>query len=386
MEEIDAYFDHAATTAVAEEVEKRMRPFFNQKFGNPSSLYRLGREAKEEALEDSREAIATYLEVQPSEIVFTSGGTESNNLAIKGVAFAHDGKGHYITTEIEHHAVLHAFQWLKKRGHEVSYLPMDKNGRVDPDDLRDEIQKNTKMVSVMYANNEIGTIQPIEELAQICHNKGILFHTDAVQVYGKFPLKLENVDLLSASGHKIYGPKGVGLLYVRKGVKLEPLLHGGGHERGLRSGTENTAGIVGMAAATELMAEESEEEFSRQERLRDKIIEEILQIPHTRLNGHRNKRLPNNVNISFDYIEGESIVMHLDNQGIAASTGSACSSPNLEPSHVLLAIGLRPQLAHGSLRLTLGRETTEKEVNYLLDVLPETVSNLRKVSPFKTST
>lgn len=383
MEEINAYFDHAATTAVAEEVKESMRPFFNQKFGNPSSLYRLGREAKEEALEDSRESIATYLEVQPSEIVFTSGGTESNNLAIKGVAFAQESKGHFITTQIEHHAVLHTFRWLEKRGHEVSYLPMDKNGRVDPDDLRDEIQKNTKLVSVMYANNEIGTIQPIEELAQICGNKGVLFHTDAVQVYGKFPLKLENVDLLSASGHKIYGPKGVGLLYVRKGVKLEPLLHGGGHERGLRSGTENTAGIVGMAAATELMTEEAEDEFPRQKRLRDKIIEEILQIPHTRLNGDRNKRLPNNVNISFDYIEGESIVMHLDNRGIAASTGSACSSPNLEPSHVLLAIGLRPQLAHGSLRLTLGRETTEKEVNYLLQVLPETVSNLRKVSPFK---
>ncbi len=383
MEEINAYFDHAATTAVAEEVEKSMRPFFNQKFGNPSSLYKLGREAKKEAVEDSRETIATYLEVQPSEIVFTSGGTESNNLAIKGVAFADEGKAHFITTEIEHHAVLHAFRWLEKRGHEVSYLPVDSNGRVNPDDLRDEIQKNTKMVSVMYANNEIGTIQPIEELAKICRNKGVLFHTDAVQVYGKFPLKLENVDLLSASGHKIYGPKGVGLLYVRKGIKLEPLLHGGGHERGLRSGTENTAGIVGMAAATELMAKESEEEFSRQERLRDKIIEEVLQIPHTRLNGHRNKRLPNNVNISFDYIEGESIVMHLDNRGIAASTGSACSSPNLAPSHVLLTIGLRPQLAHGSLRLTLGRETTEKEVNYLLQVLPEIVRNLRKVSPFK---
>jgi cysteine desulfurase len=306
-------------------------------------------------------------------------------LAIKGIALSKEKegqKGGFVTSEIEHHAVLHSFQWLEERGHRVTYLPVDRNGLVNPDDLREAIrEKDTELVSIMYANNEIGTIEPIEELSLICKEEGVLFHTDAVQAYGKYDLPMENIDMLSASGHKIYGPKGVGLLYVRQGVKLDPLLSGGGHEGGLRSGTENTAGIVGLAAATELMENEAQQESTRQREMRDRIIEEALKLPHTRLNGDRERRLFNNVNISFDYIEGESIVMTLDDYGIAASTGSACSSPSLEPSHVLLALGMPPQQAHGSLRITLGRNNDREDVDKLLQALPRVVENLRRVSP-----
>lgn len=376
-----AYFDNAATTPVAQSVKEEMSKFFRKKYGNPSSLYSSANVAKKEGLEHSRKSIADFLGVNPDEIIFTSGATEADNLAIKGVALTLDKPAHFITSEVEHHAVLHSFEWLEAQGHEVTYLDVDENGRVSPDNLREALREDTSLVSIMYANNEIGTIEPIEELAKITRNSGALFHTDAVQAYGKFPLKLENVDLLSVSAHKIYGPKGVGLLYRRKGVSLEPLIHGGGHEQGIRSGTENVPGIVGLGKATELVFNEMEEETTRQKALRDRIIQEVLEIPDTVLNGPRENRLSNNANFSFQGIEGESIVMKLDNLGVAASTGSACSSPSLEPSHVLLAIGLPLSLAHGSLRLTLGRDTTEKDVDHLLEALPEVIEELRRASP-----
>ncbi|MCF7890777.1 cysteine desulfurase [Candidatus Bipolaricaulota bacterium] len=375
------YLDNAATTPVAKSVREKMSEFFRDKFGNPSSLYSAANTARKEGLERSRERISDFLGVRQEEIIFTSGATESDNLAIKGVALSRDESAHFITTEIEHHAVLHAFEWLEDQGHEVTFLGVDEDGRVKPEDLSNALRDDTALVSIMYANNEIGTIEPIEELAEIAAEKGALFHTDAVQAYGKFPLDLEHVDLLSASGHKIYGPKGVGFLYRRKGVRMEPLIHGGGHEKGLRSGTENVPGIVGLAEATELMAEEQAQEIPREQKLRDKIIEEVLKIPDSRLNGPKENRLPNNANFSFKGIEGESIVMKLDNRNIATSTGSACSSPSLEPSHVLLSIGLPLSLAHGSLRITLGRETTEEDVEYLLEELPDVVEELRRASP-----
>jgi len=375
------YMDNAATTPVAESVVKKMSEFFRDKYGNPSSLYSPASTAKKEGLDWSREKIAELLGVDAGEIVFTSGATESDNLAIKGVALKLEEPGHFITSEIEHHAVLHSFEWLEDQGHEVTYLDVDENGLVKPDDLREALRDDTALVSIMYANNEIGTIEPIGELARITRENGTLFHTDAVQAFGKFPLELENVDMLSASGHKIYGPKGIGLLYCRSGVKLEPLIHGGGHESGLRSGTENVPGIVGLAKATELTFEEMGREQERQRQLRDRIIDEVSRIPDTVLNGPREGRLANNINFSFQGIEGESIVMKLDNKNIAASTGSACSSPSLEPSHVLLAIDLPMTMAHGSLRLTLGRQTSEADVDYLLDVLPGVIEDLRRASP-----
>ncbi len=377
------YLDNAATTRVAREVEEEVRRYFRENFGNPSSLYSLANEAKKEGLDHSRDVLSDLLGVDSDEIIFTSGATESDNLAIKGVAFAGgEEKAHFITTEIEHHAVLHSFEWLEERGHEVTYLPVDENGLVSPDDLEDAIREDTKLISIMYANNEIGTIEPIGELARVAKENGCLFHTDAVQAFSKFPLDLEDVDLLSASGHKIYGPKGVGFLYRRKGVRIEPLIHGGGHEGGKRSGTENVPGIVGLAKAAELNYEEMPDEAERQRGLRDRIISDVLGIPKTVLNGDRERRLSNNANFSFNYVEGESIVMKLNNYGIATSTGSACSSPSLEPSHVLLAIGVPITLAHGSLRVTLGRETTEEDVDYFLEVLPGVIEELRRASPF----
>jgi len=375
------YLDNAATTPVAKPVKERMSEFFRDKYGNPSSLYSHANVAKSEGLEDSRESVAASLGVEPKEIIFTSGATESDNLAIKGVALNLDRPGHFITSEIEHHAVLHTFEWLEERGHEVTYLEVDQEGRVRPEALKKALREDTALVSIMYANNEIGTIEPIDELAEITSKHDTLFHTDAVQAFGKFPLDTENLDLLSASGHKIYGPKGIGFLYRRKGIKLEPLLHGGGHENGLRSGTENVPGIVGLAKAVDLVYEEMDEERDRQKKLRDRIIDEVMEIPNTELNGPEENRLANNANFSFKGIEGESIIMKLDNKGIAASTGSACSSPSLEPSHVLLAIGLPLSLAHGSLRITLGRETGERDVDRLLEVLPGVVKELRKASP-----
>jgi len=379
------YMDYAATTPVDPRVLKVMLPYFSKKFGNSMSLYSLGREAKK-ALEDSREKIANLINANSNEIIFTGSATESNNLAIKGVAFANREKGkHIIVSSIEDHCILNSVEWLKKQGFEVTYLKVDKFGMVDLNELENSIRKDTILVSVMHANNEIGTIEPIKEIGEICKEHGVYFHTDAAQSFGKILVDVEkfNVDLLTASSHKIYGPKGVGCLFVREGIKIEPLLHGGGHEFGLRSSTVNVAGIVGFAEAAEIAKKEMKREGKRLEKLRRKLEKGILKIENSHLNGHPEKRLPNISNFWFDFIEGEALVMYLDQKGIAASTGSACSSESLEPSHVLLAIGLKPHQAQGSLRLSIGRFTKDKEVNYVLKVLPEVVEKLRKISPFK---
>lgn len=379
------YMDYAATTPVDRRVLKAMLPYFSKNFGNTMSLYSIGREAKK-ALEDSREKIASLINANPSEIIFTGSATESNNLAIKGVAFANKERGkHIIISSIEHHCVLNSVEWLKKQGFEVSYLKVDKFGLIDLNELESLIRKDTILVSVMHANNEIGTIEPIKEIGKICRDCEIYFHTDAAQSFGKILIDVEkfNVDLLTASSHKIYGPKGVGCLFIREGVKIEPLLHGGGHEFGLRSSTVNVAGIVGFAEAAEIARKEMKKESNRLNKLRKRLEKGVLKIEKSHLNGHPEKRLPNISNFWFDFIEGEALIMYLDQKGIAASTGSACSSESLEPSHVLLAIGLKPHQAHGSLRLSTGRFTKEKEIDYVLKVLPKVVEKLRKISPFK---
>jgi len=377
------YADYAATTPVDSKVLEAMRPYFTERFGNASSLHFWGEEAKK-ALDESRAIIARALGVKPEEIIFTSGGTESNNLALKGVAFANRKKGkHIVTTAIEHHCVIHACKRLEKQGFSVTYLPVDKEGVVNPKDVEKAIQKDTILVSVMYANNEVGTIQPIKEIAEICKRHNVLFHTDAVQAFGKIHLDMKNIDLLSISSHKIYGPKGVGALYIRKGTEIEPILDGGGHEFGLRSGTENVAGIVGFAKATELIFKNLDKEAKRQIKLRDRLIERVLKIPNTTLNGHRTKRLPNNANFRFKFIEGESLILRLSEKGIAASTSSACSSKTLEPSHVLLAMGVPKADAHGSLRITIGKNTTEKDIVYIVKTLKKIVEELRRISPYK---
>ncbi len=377
------YLDNAATTPVRKEVVEAMQPFFSEKFGNASSLHSFGVEARNE-LEKAREKTASILKVKPSEIIFTSGATEADNFSLKGTALVarKEGKKHLITTAIEHHAVLHSMQWLETQGFDVTYLPVDEFGLVDVEQVSEAIRKDTFLVSVMAANNEIGTIEPFEEIAKICSERNVLFHTDAVQAIGKIPMDLKDIDLLSLSAHKIYGPKGSGVLVVKENVQIEPLIHGGGHEFGKRSGTENVASAVGLAKALELAEKERESEAKRQTALRDKLIDGVLQIPNTRLNGHPTKRLFNNANFSFSFIEGESLILRLNEKGIAASTGSACSSPNLKPSHVLLALGLKPSEAHGSLRLSLGRNNTEEEIDYVLEVLPLVVESLRKISPF----
>jgi len=377
--------DYAATTPVDPRVLNVMKPYFLEKYGNASSLHSFGREANR-ALEEARANVAGLINAEASEIIFTSGGTESNNLAIKGIAFANRDKGkHIITSAIEHDAVLEPCKWLEKQGFDVTILPVDKYGLVDPMKVEKAIRKDTILVSIMMANNEIGTIQATEKIGKICSEKNVIFHTDAVQAFGKIPIDVKkmHIDLLTASAHKLYGPKGVGCLYVRKGVSIEPLLHGGGHEFGLRSTTENVAGIAGFSAAVQLRKKEMAPEAKRLTKLRDKLIKGVLKIENSHLNGHPTLRLPNNANFYFDFIEGESLIMHLDSYGIAASTGSACSSKSLEPSHVLLAIGLRHEQAHGSLRLTLGKYNTDKDVKYVLKVLPEIVEKLRKISPFK---
>jgi cysteine desulfurase len=379
------YLDYAATTPTDLRVLKEMLPFFNKKFGNTMSLHSFGREAKL-ATEEAREKVASLMNAESNEIIFTGSATESNNFALKGVAFANKEKGkHIIVSSIEHHSVLDTAKWLEKQGFEITYLPVDKHGLVNPSELEKSIRKDTILVSIMHANNEIGTIEPIEEIGKICSEHGVYFHTDAAQSYGKIPVDVKkmNVDLLTASAHKIYGPKGVGLLYVRKGVKIEPLLHGGGHEFGLRSSTLNLPGIVGFGAAAEIAKKEMKRESKRLEKLRKKLEKGVLKIENSHLNGHPEKRLPNVSNFWFDFIEGESLVTALDMKGIAASTGSACSSESLEPSHVLLAIGLKHHQAHGSLRLSLGRWTKKEEIDYVLKVLPEVVENLREISPYK---
>jgi cysteine desulfurase len=379
------YMDYAATTPLDPRILNAMKPYFSKKFGNTMSLYSLGQEAKQ-ALEDSRETVAKFMNAQPEEIVFTGSATESDNLALKGIAFTNKNKGrHIIVSSIEHDAVLNTAKWLGKQGFEITYLPVDEHGLIDLEKLKSSIRKDTILVSMMHANNEIGTIEPIEEIGKICREKGVYFHTDAVQSFGKIPIDVEkmNIDLLSISAHKFYGPKGVGALYIRKGVKIEPLLHGGGHEFGLRSSTVNVPGIVGLAEAVRLRKKEMKPEAKKLTKLRDYLIKNILKIENSHLNGHPIKRLPNNASFWFAFIEGEALITQLDMYGIEASTGSACSSKSLEPSHVLLAIGLKHEEAHGSLRLSLGKENTKADVDYVLKVLPKVVNKLRKISPFK---
>lgn len=376
------YLDNSATTRVASAVLDAMLPYFGAEYGNASSLHRYGREARR-AVETSRESIADALGVRHDEIVFTSGATEADNLAIVGSALARSGGGHIITSRVEHDAVLHAVEWLRSTGVATTFLDVDEVGRVDPDAVRAAMRKDTFLVSVMAGNNEIGTLEPIGDIGRICRDRGILFHTDAVQALGKVDMAIEDVDLLAATAHKLHGPKGVGLLYVRRGTRLVPLFHGGGHERGLRSGTENVPGIVGFAAAVRLALAERREVTDAMQRQRRRLIDRVLQMSGTRLNGHPEQSLPHITNFSFAAIEGESLVMKLDEAGIAASTGSACSSPNLEPSHVLVAIGVPLSMAHGSLRISTGRETTDADIERLLDVLPGVVGELRAMSPFK---
>jgi cysteine desulfurase len=378
------YMDHSATTYVRREVMEAMAPFHAEHFGNPSSIYSLAKDSKK-AVDTARAQVAKALGAEPEEVYFTSGGSESDNWAIKGVAFANRKKGnHIITSKIEHHAVLHTCEYLENEGFTVTCLPVDRYGFVDPADLEKAITDKTILISVMYANNEIGTIEPIAELGAIARRHKIPFHTDAVQAIGNIPIdvKAQNIDLLSLSAHKFYGPKGAGVLYIRKGTKIDNLIHGGGQERRRRAGTENMAGIVGLGRAIELATADIEGHNRKIRILRDRLLAGIVEkIPHTHLNGHPEKRLPGNINISFEFIEGESMLLWLDDEGICASTGSACTSGSLEPSHVLLATGLPVEISHGSLRLTLGNVNTDADVDFVLEVLPNVVSRLREMSP-----
>ena len=378
------YMDYSATTYVKPEVLEEMLPYFTNKFGNPSSFYGISRETKM-AVDKARGQVAQALNADLNEIYFTGGGSEADNWAIKGIASAYKNKGnHIITTKIEHHAVLHTCQYLEKQGFEVTYLDVDEEGFINLEELKNAITDKTILVSIMFANNEIGTIEPVKEIGQICRERKVLFHTDAVQAVGnvKIDVKDMNIDLLSLAGHKIYGPKGIGALYVRKGIGIHNLIHGGGQERNRRAGTENIAGIVGLGKAIELASQNLEEHAKNMIVLRDRLIEGLLKIPYTRLNGPRgDKRLPGNVNVSFEFIEGESILLSLDFEGVCASSGSACTSGSLDPSHVLLAIGLPHEKAHGSLRLTLGDGSTEEDVDYVLEVLPGIIQRIRNMSP-----
>ena len=375
------YLDNAATTAVSPEVLEAMLPYFTQVSGNASSIHGYGREAKR-AIENARRQVMRALTAAaPQEIYFTSGGTESDNWAIKGAALA-IGKGHIVTTAIEHHAVLHTCQWLEKQGYTVTYLPVDEYGRVTAAQVEAALREDTILVSVMAANNEVGTLQPIAEIGALCRARGVLFHTDAVQAAGAIPLDVQamNIDLLSLSGHKLHGPKGAGVLYVRKGVKIETLLHGGAQERGFRAGTENVPAIVGLGKAVELAQEHLAQNAAQVMRLRDKLISGLMErVPGAKLNGHPTERLPNNVNISFDRVEGEALLLRLDLVGVAGSSGSACTSGAIDPSHVLLALGLTPSQANGALRLTLSTDTTEEEIDAVLDILPPIVEDLRRM-------
>jgi len=376
------YFDYAATTPVDKRVIKLMMPFLNEKFGNPSSMHSFSSDTKK-ALEKSRAIIAKAINANSEEIVFTSSATESNNMALKGVAFTKKS-GHILVSSIEHDCVLNTAKWLGKNGFEVEFLPVDKNGIVDPKEVEKRIKKNTILVSVMHVNNEVGTIQPIEAIGKICKKNNIYFHSDAAQSFGKITIDVTNIDLLTLSSQKIYGPKGAAALFIKDGVKIEPLLHGGGQEGGLRSSTENVPAIVGFAKATEICLSTMEKEQKRLTKLRDRIISTLIkEVPNCYLNGHKIKRIPNNVNIRFSFIEGEAILFMLNSYGIAVSTASACSSPKLEPSHVLSSMGLKHEEAHGSIRISLGRWTKESEVSYLLKALPEVIKKLRDISPHK---
>lgn len=382
MEKI--YLDNAATTSLKSEVLEEMMPILKENYGNPSSIYSIGRNARKE-VEKSRQTVAEILGANPNEIFFTSGGTESDNWAIRGVAFAQlrKGKNHIITSKIEHHAVLHTVKELEKEGFEATYLDVDKNGFVNPEDVKAAITEKTALVTVMYANNEIGTIQKISEIGKVCHEKGVIFHTDAVQAVGHLEInvKEQNIDLLSLSGHKFHGPKGVGALYVKKGVRILNLMQGGAQESNKRPGTENVAGIVGLAKALEISMQNRNEKNKDLEKKRDFLITELLKIKRSRLNGDRTERLPGNVNISFEGIEGESLLLLLDAAGICASSGSACTSGSLDPSHVLLAIGLVHEVAHGSLRLSLDESTTMEEIEYTVSEVKKIVERLRSMSP-----
>lgn len=378
------YLDNAATTRVKEEVYEAMQPYWKEWYGNASGIYRFAGKSKK-AIEDARETVAEFLGAKPEEIYFTGSGTESDNWALKAVAFAGKEKGkHIITSKIEHHAVLHSCEYLEKLGYEISYIDVDEDGVVKIDELKAAIREDTILISIMFANNEIGTIQPIGEIGAIAHEHGVLFHTDAVQAYGHEHIDVNqlNIDILSASGHKMNGPKGVGILYLRSLVKIGAFMHGGAQEGGRRAGTYNTPGIVGFGKATEIAGREMDKRHLYESGLRDYLIEKVLsEIPYTRLNGHKTNRLSGNANFSFRFIEGESLLLLLDQKGIAASSGSACTSGSLDPSHVLLAIGLPHEIAHGSLRLTLSDETTKDEIDYVVDELKQIVERLRSMSP-----
>nr|WP_304578512.1 cysteine desulfurase NifS [uncultured Acetatifactor sp.] len=378
------YLDNAATTRTAPEVVEAMLPYFTEQYGNPSAIYSLGSAGKK-AINEARRTIAAAIGAKPEEIYFTAGGTEADNWALKAAAECCAGKGrHIITTKIEHHAVLHACGYLEKNGYEVTYLDVDRDGILDPESLKEAIRPDTVLISVMFANNEIGTIQPIREIGAIARERGILFHTDAVQAFGQIPIDVEemHIDMLSASAHKLNGPKGTGMLYIRSGLKIRSFIHGGAQEKGVRAGTENVPGIVGFAAAVRRALSRMEEKAGRERELRDYLIRRIEgEIPYCRLNGHREKRLPGNVNISFRFIEGESLLIMLDMRGVCASSGSACTSGSLDPSHVLLAIGLEHEEAHGSLRMTLSEENTQEELDEVVGHLAEIVQRLRDMSP-----
>lgn len=378
------YLDNAATTRTAPEVVEAMLPYFTESYGNPSSIYGLGQKNKE-AITRAREQIAAALGAKSEEIYFTAGGSEADNWALKATAEAYKSKGnHIITSKIEHHAILHTCEWLEKNGFEVTYLDVDEFGTVKLDQLRKAIRPTTILISIMFANNEIGTIEPIREIGEIAKENGILFHTDAVQAFGQVPINVDelHIDMLSSSGHKLNGPKGIGFLYIRKGVKIKSFVHGGAQERKRRAGTENVPGIVGYGVAAERAVRTMEERTAEERKLRDYMIDRILaEVPYTRLNGHRTNRLPNNVNFSFQFVEGESLLIMLDMAGICASSGSACTSGSLDPSHVLLAIGLPHEIAHGSLRLTLSEETTKEDIDYVIESIKSTVNRMRNMSP-----
>ena len=377
------YMDNAATTPVSPAVLEKMLPYFSECYGNANSIHSTGLDARK-ALNAARKKVAAALNCNPEEVYFTSGGSESDNWALKGVAFANRKKGnHIITSAIEHHAILHTCEWLEKQGFEITYVPVDADGLVNPADVEAAITDKTILISIMAANNEIGTIEPIEEIAKIAHAHHVLFHTDAVQAIGAIPVDVRAIgcDLLSLSGHKFHGHKGVGALYIKQGTRIDNLIHGGAQERGRRASTENVAGIVGMAEAIELATANIPEKAARISALRDQLIDGLTALPYVRLNGHRTKRLPGNVNVSVRFIEGESLLLRLDLAGVAASSGSACTSGSLDPSHVLLAIGLPHEIAHGSLRLSLSDTTTQEEVDYVLSVLPGIIEYLRDMSP-----
>ena len=378
------YLDNAATTKTAPEVVEAMLPYFTEHYGNPSSVYGFAAENKE-AVSKQREIMAGALGAKPNEIYFTAGGTESDNWALKATAEAYESKGrHIITTKIEHHAILHTGEYLEKKGFDVTYLDVDENGLVDPEEVEKAIRPDTILISVMYANNEIGTIEPIREIGAIAKEHGVLFHTDAVQAFGQIPINVDecHIDMLSASGHKLNGPKGIGFLYIRTGIKIRNFIHGGAQERKRRAGTENVPGIVGLGKAVERAVSTMKERAEKEKEVRYYLIEKVLkEIPYTKLNGHPTKRLPNNANFSFRFIEGEAMLLSLDMAGICGSSGSACTSGSLDPSHVLLAIGLPHEIAHGSLRLTLNEEITKEDIDYVVENLSRIIGNLRDMSP-----